>query len=137
MMTVNGSLRVLVVEDEAYIAMMISDMLTDLGHQPVGPAMRLDDGLDAARREPIDAAVLDVNLGGATSFPIADVLRGRHVPFVFATGYGVDGLSEAYRDVRTLEKPFSADQLARALNQAALKLHGSPNNSRDQPSPRR
>jgi CheY-like chemotaxis protein len=135
-MNKKASLRVLVVEDEAYIALMISDMLTDLGHQPVGPAMRLEEALEAARREPIDAAVLDVNLGGAKSFPIADVLRGRRVPFVFATGYGVDGLSEAYRDVKTLEKPFAADQLACALDQAALKLRDTPKNSENPSSPR-
>jgi DNA-binding response OmpR family regulator len=125
-MTGKAPLRVLVVEDEAFIAMMISDMLTDLGHEPVGPAMRLDEGLDAARRESIDAAVLDVNLGEAKSFPIADVLRGRRVPFVFATGYGVQGVSEAYKNIRTLEKPFAVDELACALNQAALELHDSP-----------
>ena len=98
------------------------------------PGHAAGEALDAARREPIDAAVLDVNLGEAKSFPIADVLRGRRVPFVFATGYGVEGLSEAYRDVRTLEKPFAPDQLARALNQAALKLNGSPPTDSESPS---
>jgi CheY-like chemotaxis protein len=112
-------LRVLVVEDEMLVALMISDMLTDLGHEPVGPAMRLEQALELARREQIDAAVLDVNLGeGNNSFPVADVLRNRRVPFFFATGYGLQGLSEAYRDVGILDKPFGPEDLASALHHA-------------------
>ncbi|NEX92790.1 response regulator [Caulobacter sp. 17J65-9] len=117
-MTEETPLRVLVVEDEMLVAMMVADMLEDLGHEPVGPAMRLEQALEMARTAPIDAAVLDVNLGEGKSFPVADVLRERHVPFIFATGYGVQGLSEGYRDVETLNKPFQAADLARALEHA-------------------
>jgi CheY-like chemotaxis protein len=119
---VNGKkapLRVLVVEDEMLVAMMISDMLTDLGHEPVGPAMRLEQALELARKERIDAAVLDINLGGGKkSFAVADVLRERRVPFIFATGYGSKGGGEAYRDVETLKKPFETTALGRALDHA-------------------
>jgi DNA-binding response OmpR family regulator len=108
-------MRVLVVEDEMLVALMICDMLSDLGYNPVGPAMRLDQGLDLAKKEPIDAAVLDVNLGDAKSFPVADVLRDRRVPFIFATGYGIADPHEAYPGVTALSKPFSAGDLDRAL----------------------
>lgn len=120
-MTAAESLRILVVEDEMMVALMVADMLTDLGHQPVGPAMRLEQALDLARSEPLDAAVLDVNLGDAKSFPVADVLRERGVPFFFATGYGVQGLSEGYRNTPTLNKPFSPEDLARTLDEAASR----------------
>ncbi|MBC6981390.1 response regulator [Caulobacter sp. 17J80-11] len=118
-MTTSRPLRVLVVEDEMMVALLIEDMLADLGHQAVGPALRLDEALELARTESFDAAMLDVNLGEAKSFAVADILRQRKVPFFFATGYGVQGLSEAYRGAQTLEKPFGPADLQRALAAAA------------------
>jgi CheY-like chemotaxis protein len=112
-------LRVLVVEDEMLIAFMVQDMLADLGHETVGPAMRLQEALELARSAAIDAAVLDVNLGeGEKSFPVADV------PFFFATGYGVQGLVDGYRNTLTLDKPFDPADLKRAL--AATADGGRP-----------
>ena len=70
------------------VAMLVEDMLVDMGFDVVGPAYRLSDGLRLAEREQIDMAILDVNLNGARSFPIAAVLVDRGIPFVFATGYG-------------------------------------------------
>jgi CheY-like chemotaxis protein len=112
-------LRVLVVEDEMLIAFMVQDMLQDLGHEAVGPAMRLDEALALARFAAVDAAVLDVNLGEAKSFAVADVLRERGVPFIFATGYGRQGLDAGYRDTLTLDKPFTPADLKRALDTTA------------------
>ncbi|RYB01369.1 response regulator [Lichenibacterium ramalinae] len=80
--------RVLIVEDEMMVAMLVEDMLVDMGFIVVGPAYRLGDGLRLAKSETLDVAVLDVNLKGARSFPIATVLTERGIPFVFATGYG-------------------------------------------------
>src|SRR6202007_388047 len=84
--------RVLVVEDEMMVSMLIEDMLTDLGCTVVGPASRLDEALELAGRAEIDCAVLDVNLGGQPIFPLADLLREKGAPFAFATGFGHAGL---------------------------------------------
>jgi DNA-binding response OmpR family regulator len=109
-------MRVLLVEDEALVAMMIEDMLADLGHKVVGPAMDLDAGLKLAASADLDFAVLDMNLRGESSTPIADVLQKRHVPFVFATGYGSRGRTlGAHGDVEIVTKPFDARQLERAI----------------------
>jgi CheY-like chemotaxis protein len=87
--------RVLVVEDEMTIALLIEDMLTDLGHEVVGLAMRLPQAMELAATAIVDLAILDVNLDGRMSFPVADLLSARGVPFVFATGYGSAGSKSA------------------------------------------
>lgn len=109
------SLRILVVEDEMTIAFMIEDMLADLGHEVVDLAMRLTDALDAAERLDFDLAIIDVNLDGHRSFPVADILIGRSIPFAFATGYGKLGIEEAYRDRPVLAKPFLSGDLAKLV----------------------
>ena len=109
------SLRILVVEDEMTIAFMIEDMLADLGHEVVELAMRLSDALEAAERLDFDLAILDVNLDGHHSFPVADILIGRSIPFAFATGYGKLGIDEAYRDRPVLAKPFLSGDLAKLV----------------------
>jgi CheY-like chemotaxis protein len=108
-------LRILVVEDEMLVAMNIEDMLLDLGHEMAALASRLDAGLALAREGAFDAAMLDVNLAGERSFPIADVLAERGVPYLFATGYGLRGIEEAYRGAFVLQKPFRASDLGAAL----------------------
>lgn len=113
-----GRLRVLVVEDEILVAMLIEDMLADLGFEVLGPAMRLDAALKMALDESFDLAVLDVNLANEQSFPVAQLLQERGIPFVFATGYGLRGLDERFKEVTTLQKPFEPDQLANAISLA-------------------
>jgi len=103
--------RVLLVEDESMVAMMIEDMLLDLGCEVV-VAMRLDQALAHARAHPFDMAVLDVNLGEARSYPVADLLSERGTPFAFATGYGLVGLDPGYRAVPVVQKPYQQAQLA-------------------------
>jgi DNA-binding response OmpR family regulator len=115
-----GPRRVLVVEDDALIAMLMEDMLVELGFEVVGPANRLHGALALAQAEDFELAILDVNLGKEQSFPVADVLRQRGIPFIFATGYGTDGLSAAYRQAITLPKPFEAGQLEKAISQALV-----------------
>jgi DNA-binding NtrC family response regulator len=110
--------RVLVVEDEILIAMLIEDMLTDLGFEVVGPAMRLQRALEMAQQETIDLAVLDVNLASEPSFPVAYVLQERGIPFIFATGYGATGLDHSFQSAATLQKPFQANQLSEAISRA-------------------
>jgi CheY-like chemotaxis protein len=110
-------LRVLIVEDEMLVAMNIEDMLLDLGHEVAGLAGRLAPALALANEAEFDLAMLDVNLAGQQSFPVADVLIGRGIPFLFATGYGIKGIPEAYRDRPVLQKPFRAQDLGEALAQ--------------------
>ncbi len=108
-------LRVLVVEDEMMVSMLIEDMLSDLGCTIIGPASRLDEAMDLATKAELDCAVLDVNLGGQPIFPVADALRKRGAPFAFATGYGDAGLRDVDRGSPVLQKPFREGDLARVL----------------------
>ena len=110
--------RVLVVEDEMMIAIMLEDMLLDLGHQVVGVAQSLPAALamTEAKAGQFDMAILDINLAGERSFPVALRLAERGVPFMFATGYGALGLEEPFRDTFTLKKPFQQEDLARAID---------------------
>lgn len=110
-------LRVLVVEDEMMVSMLIEDMLQELGCEVVGPASRLDEALALAKEADLDCAVLDVNLGGQPIFPLADLLRERGRPFAFATGYGDAGLRDVDRGSPVLQKPFREGDLARVLGE--------------------
>jgi CheY-like chemotaxis protein len=110
-----SSLKVLVVEDEALVSMLVEDMLTDLGCVVVGPAAEIEEALRLAGSADIDAALLDVNLGGRPIFPVADALKARGVPFAFASGYGEAGLSEDHRGAAVLQKPFREADLRRVL----------------------
>ena len=112
-------LRILVVEDEMLVAMNIEDMLLDLGHEVAGLASRLEPALSLAREADFDLAMLDVNLAGEPSFPVAEILVERGIPFLFATGYGAGGIAEAHRDRPVLEKPFRAQDLGAALARIA------------------
>jgi CheY-like chemotaxis protein len=104
-----------VVEDEMIVAWLLEDMLTGFGCTIVGPAARVDQALAVLDGEPIDAAVLDINLNGQKSFPVADALAARGVPFAFATGYHKDSLPRAYQGFPVLQKPFSKSELASTL----------------------
>ena len=110
--------RVLIVEDEMMVAMLIEDMIVKMGSDVVGPAYRLSEGLHLAQHESIDIAVLDVNLNGARSFPIAAILIDRGIPFVFATGYGSTGVDVEFPGIPVVTKPFTAVKLAEAFAKA-------------------
>lgn len=107
--------RVLLVEDEALVACLLEDMLADLGCATVGPAARVDQALALIEAKQIDAAMLDINLNGSLSYPIADALIARDIPFLFSTGYDRDTVREGYRSRPTLQKPFDGSELGRAL----------------------
>ncbi|HZZ32013.1 MAG TPA: response regulator [Phenylobacterium sp.] len=117
-----AGLRVLVVEDEMMVSMLIEDMLTDLGCSVVGPASRLDEAMELAAASDLDCAVLDVNLGGQPIFPLADLLRERGCPFAFATGYGDAGLRAVDVGAPVLQKPFREGDLARVLAELRTKV---------------
>lgn len=109
-------LRVLVVEDEAMVAMMIEDILIDLGCVVVGPVAGVSAALRLLEAEPVDAAVLDVNLSGEKVFPVADRLAARGVPFLFSTGYGASGLEARHLDRPVLQKPYAPGRLGSVLS---------------------
>lgn len=114
--------RILIVEDEVLIGIMASEMLEDMGATVLGPALNVTDGIALAESEAIDAALIDINLGETRSDPVVAVLERRGIPIVYTTGYA---RSEPLPDESlVLEKPYSADGLARALarsRQACLK----------------
>jgi CheY-like chemotaxis protein len=111
--------RVLVVEDESLVAMLLETILEDMGCVPVGPASTVDEGLQMiGEDQPLDAALLDVNVAGKQVFPIAEALKARGVPFVFSTGYGEGGLPDEWRGQATLQKPFTEAAVRDALMKA-------------------
>ena len=110
--------RVLVVEDEMLIGMLLEDMLADMGHDVVAVVPRVNEALAAVQHEAFDVAILDVHLNGQSAFPVAEALIERGIPFVFATGYGERGLPEPYRDRPALKKPFQLDGLKQMLETA-------------------
>lgn len=114
-------LKILIVEDESIVAMMVEDIIVDLGHEVCGTAGRLEEARKLAVELPIDFAIIDVNLNGQYTYPVAEALKARGVPFVFATGYGASGLKDEWRNHAVLQKPFQPEDLAAAINTVALK----------------
>ena len=108
--------RVLVVEDELLIRLLLEDMLSGLGYTVAAEATRMDEALEATKNADFDLAILDANLNGQPVSPVADALVARGTPFVFATGYGE--MPEPYRDRPTLMKPFQLDGLKQMLQSA-------------------
>lgn len=113
--------RVLVVEDELMIRMLLEGMLEDLGHSVAAEAGGIDEAMTLAKQGEFDVALLDVNLNGQPITPVVEILVARGLPFVFASGYGQRGVPEAYRASPTLQKPFQVEALAAALAAAAPK----------------
>jgi CheY-like chemotaxis protein len=111
-------IRVLLVEDEGAVALMIEDMLQDLGCELVDSVAHLDKAHVVARTAEIDLAILDVNLDGKPVFPVAETLRSRRIPLLFSTGYGSSGLPPEFRGCPVLGKPFSLDSLKQAIAMA-------------------
>jgi CheY-like chemotaxis protein len=108
-------LSVLVVEDEAAVALMLEDFLAERGAVVVGPVADAESALQRIADERIDCAVVDYGLVGGTSLPVADALMARGVPFLFASGYDVGGIDPRYAAVPRLEKVYAAEELLRVL----------------------
>jgi CheY-like chemotaxis protein len=111
---VKKSRNVLVLEDEAFIAMMLEEELEAIGIHVVGPVNNLKSAVQIAESSELDGALLDLNINGAYATEVADKLRARNIPFIFVTGYQrPTGLR--YRDVPVLQKPFTEIELRTAL----------------------
>ena len=110
--------RVLIVEDEMFVAVLLEDMLTDLGYQVAGIAGRVATALPLVETLDFDLAILDVNLAGEMSFPVADAVAEKGVPYLFSTGYGRPGISPSHAHRPVLSKPFSSGDLQSAITSA-------------------
>ena len=111
---------VFLVEDEVMIRMMVSDMLEELGYTVAAEAGEIGEALRLAETTYFDLAILDVNVNGKVISPVAEAIQLRDIPFVFATGYGAQGVPEKFRNRPTLQKPFQIETLARTI-EATLK----------------
>ena len=115
--------RILVVEDEMIVVWTLEDMLTELGCVIVGPVSRVNRALTAMEVEAFDAALLDINLNGEKSYPIADVLVAKGTPFAFSSGYNQDTLPARYQAFPMLQKPFNLSSLSATLTELLMPQH--------------
>lgn len=115
--------RILVVEDEALVAMLVEDALLDAGCTVLGPATSVEQALSLLRHNRPEAAVLDLNLSGHTSAPVADALVALGVPFLVATGYGAEGLPPGHEDAPVLAKPYDTSVLTETLARLCERGH--------------
>ena len=113
--------RVLLVEDEILVAMMMRDILTELGFTVIGPFARVSEAMIAAVHDDIDAGIIDVNLGGEFVYPVADVLVARKIPFVFITGYGVESIDGRFGQVPIIKKPVQRQVLQKIFTPASCE----------------
>ncbi len=111
--------RVLVVEDEMTVAMLIEDMVSELAYEVAAVVPRLEDAMRLLDSDSFDFAMLDVHLNGKTVFPFAAELEAREIPFLFATAYGPRGIPPEFQGHIVLQKPFGPVELRRALSQMA------------------
>jgi two-component system, response regulator PdtaR len=107
--------RILIVEDEFFLALLIEEEVRSFGCEAIGPYTTLEQALQAARQERCDAAILDINLDGKMAYPVADELLARGIPFMFVTGYIGSDLPQRYRDRSRLEKPVDPKHLKEML----------------------
>jgi CheY-like chemotaxis protein len=111
--------RILIVEDEYLIAMSLQDALENAGSVVVGPVPSVDKAIKTIESEPhIDAAILDVNLGGVLAYPVADMLIARKIPFVFTSGYEDNVLRSRYAQIKNCPKPYMFQAMEEALVEA-------------------
>lgn len=113
-----GSMAVLLIEDEALIRMLLESELAELGHRIAAKASNLASGLTLAKEADYQLAILDINLNGRPSFPIADAVRARGKALLFVTGYESSGLTAEYKGAVVLQKPFTPPQLSEAISSA-------------------
>jgi CheY-like chemotaxis protein len=109
--------RILIVEDEPLVAMLLEDWLTELGHETVGPAASVPQALDLLDRTGCDVAILDLSLGPDMSYPVAERLTDQDIPFALATGHGGESVDARFRDRPSLAKPYDFAAVEAVLEQ--------------------
>ena len=112
----SSALRILLVDDEALIRMMVADMLEELGHSVAAEAGELDHALTLARSADLDLAILDFNLSGDTIDPVAEAIIARQIPFIFATGYSSPSIAIRFSQIPRLRKPYGIGDLGSAID---------------------
>ncbi len=125
-MTIGSRKRVLLVEDEALIGMMMRDLLEDLGLSVIGPVHSVADGLRAIAAQDFDCAILDLNLGGEPVYPLALAIAQKSIPLIFATGYALESVDAAYSAIPVLQKPIAREELEEALRRELGSLVSVP-----------
>lgn len=118
-------MRALVVEDETLVRILTEDTLVELGHQVAGSAASLTQAIRLIDEVAFDFAVLDINLAGQTSYPAAELLLGKSIPFLFITGYGERGVPATWRQYPIVQKPYDPAQLRDAIDRALQRMPGS------------
>ena len=118
--------KVLVVEDEMLVAMLIEDMLGDLGCTAITVVADIEAALHCIALDEFDLATLDLNLNGARSYPVADCLMDRHIPFAFSTGYNAGVVGAGYGDSPILAKPYSPSQLEAVMAELVARADSAP-----------
>ena len=113
--------NILIIEDEMLILMMIEDMLADLGCESISVASKIGQATTLIDDQVFDAAMLDMNLNGIESYPIADALAAHDVPYFFSTGNSLTNVKDGYRDQDVLKKPFTFEQLSNMLSRSLLR----------------
>jgi CheY-like chemotaxis protein len=122
--SVLAGLRVLVVEDEMLVSLLIEGMLADNACAIVGPFATLPEAMDAAMTEAIDVGLLDVNIAGRKVYPVADALTARRIPFLFLSGYGQSAIPHDRPDWRVCSKPFREIDLIGMLSEQLVRTGG-------------
>ena len=107
--------RILVLDDEPLISMMVQDWLTELAYETVGPANSVTGALGLIDSTPLDAAILDLSLGKEDCYPVAEALRARGIPFVLVTGYGHVNVADCFQDAPILSKPIDFQAIKDAM----------------------
>ena len=111
------TLAILLIEDETMIRMMVADMVEELGHHVAAEAGNFDEAMALAESAAYDFAIIDMNLNGKMSIPIAEVIKARHIPFIFASGYAFPKVGEQNPPPLALQKPFTIDRLEAAIDE--------------------
>ncbi len=107
--------RILIVDDDPVTSLLLSDLLVELGHETLGPVHSVSAALALLDNYQPDAAIIDVRLGAEDSYPVADRLARENVPFIFATGFGGEAISERFKDAGVLTKPFGFEAVQTAV----------------------
>ena len=115
------NLRVLLIEDEVVIAMTAEDMLEEMGCRVAAQASSFSDAMAQAVAGDFDLALLDINLNGTMSLPIAHKLRENGKPFIFTTGYGNVGIEDEFGDITVVTKPYTIRTLGNAIREATAR----------------